>query len=137
MKRETYANKLAALLGLDESLAPKPEPKKSKHRVLAQGVTLEEEEKYRGAQATAIFLLAPELFKPVVCKRCGEHFIVSRTLVAFCSYHCTKLALQESGIDWNPKIDAEYIRRVWEDNEPLRVPPAAVKVLMEIIKQDT
>lgn len=134
MKRETTQRKLLEALGLDPTQFETPEePKVKKNKYgLPEGLTLEQYESYRGGQATAIFLQAPELFKAYVCKNCGEPFLVSRTLVAFCTYDCTRAALHKAGIEWEPFIDEEYLRRVWDNNEPLRVPPAAVKVLQQI-----
>lgn len=138
MKRETYQKKLLESLGLDPSQfeAPKEKPEiKRSENGLPVGVTLDELETYRGAQAVGIFLIAPELFKSFICRNCGETFMVSRTLVAFCTYYCTQQALKKSGIDWYPELDDQYLKRVWDNNEPLRVPPPALKILLELAKE--
>jgi hypothetical protein len=143
MRKETYENKLVELLGLHHLKKPEPEQPKQQKRgrgkksVLPVGVTLDEIESYRGAQALDLFLQAPELFSARHCKRekCQEPFLVSRQLVAFCSYTCMKKDLEERyGIEWSPtnEINEQFIRRQWNGNEPLIVPPAAVKLLQEL-----
>jgi hypothetical protein len=148
MKKETMEEKMLALLGL-EHLKPKEEPKKDQPKKgkkrgsggnFPVGVTLDQIEKYRGAQALNLFLQAPELFTARNCKRelCGEPFLVSREHVAFCSYTCMKRDLHERfGIEWNPNnpIDEQFVKRQLEGNEPLIVPPQAIKMLQELLPE--
>ena len=136
MKKETYANKLAKMLGL-ETLAPEPSTKKTVGaKPNYTGIEFSQIEHYREATALSLFLQAPALFSPATCKHCNEPFLVSRHFVAFCSYGCLKADLYELGIEWHPeaRIDEAYVRRVWDDNEPLRVSPHAFKLLQEMIQ---
>jgi hypothetical protein len=121
MKKETYAKKLAALLGLEEHL---PE----KQAAANQPIAVKEDEiaKAREAQALLYFFQAPELFQAKVCPHCGEGFLVSRRFVKCCSYTCIQKELESIGINWSRTkedgtydIDEDYIKSIYEGNEPL------------------
>lgn len=140
MKKETAASKLAALLGLnpnDEAVieaTTTKEQKAKKKKDALRGVTLDELDTFRSANAVLLFLQAPELYTARTCKHCKGDFLVSRKFVGYCSYTCLKKELEAIGIDWDTKkpLDEAYVRRVWEHNEPLVIPPAAIKVLQEL-----
>ena len=139
MKEETYAKKLAKMLGLDESLVETSTVEKSAKKATGSQFTAVEFdaiERYREATALNLFLEAPALFTVVKCKWCEEVFAVSRRFVAFCSYHCLKKSLAHIGIEWSPEVSVEtaYVQRVWDDNEPLRVSPHAINLIKEMIE---
>jgi endogenous inhibitor of DNA gyrase (YacG/DUF329 family) len=132
VRKETMANKLVELLGLSPELkvdvnskgvAKKVEPK---NKNLPVGITEAEIQSAREAQAVTYFLQAPDLFSFKTCPHCGETFAVSRVFVAFCSYTCIAKDLENKGIRWsrldesgNINVDEDYVKRVWEGNEPL------------------
>lgn len=120
MKSETYTNKLAALLGLQDKVPAKTKTRNLSHREVA--VREEEIQFAREAQGIVYFLLAPELFTPKVCKHCKEGFLVSRKQVGYCSYTCIKKSLEEIGIDWSKDGQFEALaqdQQVWDKNEPI------------------
>lgn len=139
MKKETYANKLFELLGLQEKaqeLAPElvdPKGHKSKYNRV-QEIPEEKIQDFRAAQGLIYFLRAPELFSSRICPHCGEHFLVSRMYVAFCSYTCIKKDLNERGLEWRKGRDIEVIvREVYDGNEPLWISPDMVKRLLAVL----
>jgi hypothetical protein len=123
VKEETRLSKLAELLGLSTVVETHVEKKKNLNKVVE--VPESEIQDFRAMQGVVYFLQAPELFKPTICKHCGEGFMVSRQYVAFCSYTCLKMDLEKLGIDWNRGefTDSEKINMtingVWEGQEPL------------------
>lgn len=145
MRQETIKNKLFELLeqatGQDLSQhkveTKKDKTKKNYDRPL--GVSEAELNSYREAQAISYFLRAPELFSPKTCPHCGEHFLVSRQFVAFCSYTCIYKDLQEKGIDWSRKtkegfdIDETYIDRIYEGNEPLWIRQSGIDAIRKVL----
>lgn len=125
MKNKSLAEKrMLEALGLTEE-KEKVEAKKQKAKSSKiQGVSEEEIQEFRAAQAVVYFLQAPELFTPKVCKHCEAVFVVSRRDVAFCSYTCIKASLKELGIEWRRGIALEVaieeaIKHVYDGNEPL------------------
>lgn len=87
-----------------------------------QGITEDEIQEFRAAQGIIYFLQAPELFKHKTCKHCGAQYLVSRLYVAFCSYTCIKVNLEEQGFNWKKGQDLEAIaldKEVFNGNEPL------------------
>jgi hypothetical protein len=128
MKKETTANKLAALLGLTDKVAipehfkDKTKPEKKKTTSAHIGISEDKIQDFRAAQGLVYFLQAPELFKLKTCKHCGEQFLVSRMYVAFCSYTCIEKSLEEMGIKWRKGSDLEALvsdPEVYEGNEPI------------------
>ena len=119
MKKETYANKLAELLGISEE-----KEKYEKQHAVRQGnlaeITEEQIQTFREAQGITYFLRAPALFQYKECKHCGAHYLVSRLYVAYCSYTCISKSMEELGITWSRKgnIDA-LIHEVYDDQEPI------------------
>lgn len=123
MKKETYANKLAELLGLPTPAAP-PAVGKGKKQNLNTPVGISEDDiqSFRAAQGLIYFLQAPALFTPKKCPHCGESFLVSRQYVSFCSYTCIRKDLEERGIKWSKGEDYEALANdpaVYEGNEPI------------------
>lgn len=119
MKKETYANKLAALLGLTE-VHQEVKQKKEARQGKIQGISEEEIQEFREFQGITYFLQAPALFQAKVCKHCGEHFLVSRLYVAYCSYTCIRKSLNELGLEWRKGRDIEtLINESYEGNEPI------------------
>lgn len=128
MKKETTANKLAALLGLTdkvtipEQFKDKTKPSKAKPTSAEIGISEAEIQDFRAAQGLIYFLQAPELFSMKICKHCGEGFLVSRKYVGFCSYTCIEKSLEEMGIKWRKGHDLEALARdpeVYDGNEPI------------------
>jgi hypothetical protein len=79
-------------------------------------------------QGIIYFLQAPRLFEAKICKHCGEGFLVSRQNVAFCSYTCIRLSLEEIGIKCQrvevhdidePFPSPKYIDDIYDGNEPI------------------
>lgn len=142
MKKETYANKLFDLLGIKqeaEKLAPDlidPTGKKRAQKYNKyQGVSEEEIQNFRAMQGLIYFLQAPELFSSRICPHCGEHFLVSRQFVAFCSYTCIKKDLEAKGLEWRKGNDIEAIvRDVYDGNEPLWISPNMVNRLKAVLE---
>lgn len=120
MKRETTAQKLAALLGIEEKVDTSVYSDKPKKRKASLGISEDEIQKRREAQGLLYFLQAPELFKYNTCKNCEEPFLVSRPQVAYCSYTCIEHALLKIGIKWNQKGEYERLtKEAYEGNEPI------------------
>lgn len=122
MKIDTYARKLAELLGGElTNLVPTISNKSGKATLnLPVGITEDEIQTFRAAQGLRYFLQAPELFTPKVCPHCNEGFLVSRMYVAFCSYTCILKSLEEQGIAWSRKDEYELLTKdVYEGNEPI------------------
>jgi len=125
MKKETYQNKLAELLGLDQFIvdtakaSSKSKPKSEDKFV---GITEDEIQSFRAAQGLVYFLQAPELFSLKTCPHCGAEFLVSRQYVAFCSYTCISKDLEAKGIAWSKGEDIDsLITAVYDGNEPIWV----------------
>lgn len=126
MKNETMEAKLNAMLA-------KLNPHKAEALVETKikteqrngnivGVTEDEIQDFRAAQGLVYFLQAPELFQAKVCKHCGAGYLVSRLYVAFCSYTCIRISLEEQGFSWRKGQDIEaLIPDVYEGNEPIWV----------------
>lgn len=122
MKTETYANKLAALLGLPDHVAEVHAEKPKKNKTSEVAVDENEVQSFRAAQGIIYFLQAPELFTQKVCKHCGESFLVSRKFVGYCSYTCIRKSLEEVGVQWAKGDDLEALARdpqVYQGNEPI------------------
>lgn len=127
MKKETYANKLASLLGLDTKVVEKAgyvDKKKQKSNSTSSngpvGITEDQIQKYREMQGLWYFLQAPELFSAKKCPHCKEAFLVSRPFVAFCSYTCIEKDLESKGLSWSKGKDIEaLVKTVYEGNEPI------------------
>lgn len=120
-KKDTYANKLAALLGLQE-VKQETDKQKAARKGNTQGISEDEIQTFREAQGIIYFLQAPSLFQHKVCKHCGSDFLVSRLYVAYCSYTCIKKSLNEQGLDWRKGSDLEALaqdKQVYEGNEPI------------------
>ena len=136
MKRETYQNKLAELLGLDQFKVEAPKGTKSKGKTESKyvGITEDGIQQFRQAQGLIYFLQAPELFSHKVCPHCGENFLVSRQFVAFCSYTCIKKDLETKGLAWSRGEDYELLaREVYEGNEPLWIREPLLSRLREVL----
>ncbi len=123
MKKETYANKLAEILGLQEvvdtsQFSDKPVSKRSKRFA---GLSEDEITKYREGTALYYFFQAPELFQPRVCRHCESPFLVSRHQVVFCSYDCLEREIEKvAGVKWSRHGDMELmVKEVYDGNEPL------------------
>lgn len=128
MKKVTYANKLAALLGIDQKVVEKAgyvDPKKKKSTSTSGPVGLQENQiqELREMQGLWYFLQAPELFSAKKCPHCGIDFLVSRPFVAFCSYTCIEKDFErKTGILWKKGQDPEALaKEVYEGNEPIWV----------------
>lgn len=120
-KKETYADKLARLLGL-EAVKEETDKQKAARKGNTQGISEDEIQNFREAQGIIYFLQAPSLFQHKVCKHCGSDFLVSRLYVAYCSYTCIKKSLNEQGLDWRKGRDIEALaqdKQVYEGNEPI------------------
>lgn len=119
-KKETYAQKLARLLGLEE-VKESVEKEKAARKGNTQGISEDEIQSFRQAQGIIYYLQAPALFQHKVCKHCGADFLVSRLYVAYCSYTCINKSMEEAyGVSWKHKDDIETaINQVYEGNEPL------------------
>lgn len=119
VKKETYAAKLAALLGIEE----KHEEYKAQEKIRKGNLTEVPEDKiqdFRQAQGITYFLQAPALFQPRVCKHCGASYLVSRMYVAYCSYTCIKASLNNMGLEWRRGDDIEaLVESVYEGQEPI------------------
>ena len=131
MKRSTKENKLNALLGITEEVAD----------VLVRssgssiGVTEEEIQEFRELQGVSYFLQAPALFTHKNCPKCGEHFLVSRKYVKYCSYQCLKLSLREQGVEWSKGHDLEAVAndpQIYNGNEPIWIRQSVLQKLREI-----
>jgi hypothetical protein len=135
MKRETTANKLLALLGIEsekkEELVTKT-VKKNTPKNKFQNITEEEIQHFREAQGIIYFFKAPELFKLKTCPHCGADFLVSRLYVAYCSYTCIAKSMEEDwGVVWSKTEDIrslsegdtndiiQAVNNLWEGNEPI------------------
>jgi hypothetical protein len=126
MKKETAAQKLMALLGQVNDEVKDRLEEVAKHTKAKQGniksITEEEIQNFREAQGVLYFLQAPALFQPKVCKHCGEHFLVSRLYVAYCSYTCIRKELNSQGLEWRKGRDLEALindPQVYNGNEPI------------------
>lgn len=120
MKKETYQEKLAKLLGLETVHQQVKEEEKTRVGNI-QGVSEEKIQSFREAQGIIYFLQAPALFHSRTCLQCNIPFMVSRLNVAYCSYLCISESLAEIGIDWNPgekEIEAK-VTSAYEGNEPI------------------
>lgn len=138
MKRETYQNKLADLLGLHQFKVEAPKSTKSKGKTESPyvGVTEDAIQQFRQVQGLVYFLQAPELFSHKVCPHCKESFLVSRQFVAFCSYTCIKKDLEAKGIGWSRDKDIEVlVKDVYEGNEPLWIREPLVSRLRAVLEQ--
>lgn len=128
MKKETAANKLAAILGLSTNTLPhnlktEQQKKEAKSKV-THDVAINEAEiqSFRAAQGIIYFLQAPQLFSSRTCKHCGEQFLVSRKFIGYCSYTCIRKSLEELGITWRKGEDLEALAddpQVYDGNEPI------------------
>lgn len=123
MKKETYANKLVELFGLQDKVdttiySDKPLHKRKKRFA---GISEEQIQEYRHPTAFWYFLQAPELFSSRVCKHCEMPFLVSRHQVAFCGYDCVeRQIMQDYGVKWTRKGNIELmVKEVFDGNEPL------------------
>lgn len=142
MKRETYHNKLADLLGLTHMKIEEPKStkgsKKGKSESKYVGITEDEIQSFRVAQGLIYFLSAPELFSHKVCPHCNENFLVSRQFVAFCSYTCIKKDLEAKGIGWSRSEDIEVlVKDVYEGNEPLWIREPMLSRLKAALERST
>lgn len=140
MKRETYQNKLAELLGLDQFKVEAPKSTKSKGKTDSKyvGVTEDAIQQFRQVQGLVYFLQAPELFSHKVCPHCKESFLVSRQFVAFCSYTCIKKDLEAKGIGWSRDKDIEVlVKDVYEGNEPLWLKEPMLSRLKAVLEHST
>lgn len=134
-RRETQADKLAALLGINKEVAEtaKPQPPRSKH---VEGMDGPEVGHYRTAEAVVLFFQAPKLFSVLDCKNCGKPFAVSRKHVRHCSKDCLQEMLRADGLHLDESYgSAEYISRVWLGNEPLTIPPEVLETISEMLKE--
>lgn len=121
MKKETYAQKLAKLLGLEE-VHQEVVKKKTNTYNRAEAISEDRIQSFRAAQGIIYFLQAPRLFSLKKCTHCGEEFLVSRQFVACCSYTCITKGLEEKGIQWSKGEDLEALANdpnVYEGNEPI------------------
>lgn len=119
MKKATYENKLAELLGLTE-VKQQIDEKKQARQGKIQGISEDEIQEFRVFQGITYFLQAPELFSYKVCKHCGEGYLVSRLYVAFCSYTCIRKSLNELGLEWRKGNDIEVlIQESYDGQEPI------------------
>lgn len=121
MKKDTYAKKLAELLGI-EDVKQKVDEKKKQRQGIIEGITEEEIQGFREAQGIIYFLQAPALFQFKICKECGADFLVSRLYVAYCSYTCIKLNLNKMGFEWRKGNDIETLvadPQTYNGNEPI------------------
>jgi hypothetical protein len=123
VKKETYANKLAELLGIQDvvdtsAYSDKPIGKRSKRFA---GLSESEITKYREGTALYYFFQAPELFQPRICAHCEAPFLVSRHQVALCSYDCLEREIEKiAGVKWSRHGDMELmVKEVYDGNEPL------------------
>lgn len=137
MKKHTYANKLAAILGIEDKVdttiyADKPQKGKVKKLGPPEG----EVQNFRQAQAITYFLQAPELFSKAKCKHCGEEYLVSRHQVAYCSYTCIEKELEKQGIKWSRAGEYEILaKEVYDGNEPMWI--RNIEFIRELVAQFT
>lgn len=141
MRKETMHNKLMELLGLEDRKIEVDQRGRavSKKNDAPLGVSDEELDSYREAQAVVYFLRAPELFSHKVCPHCGENFLISRQFVAFCSYTCIYKDLESKGIIWSAKskhrfeIDEEFVKEKLEGNEPLWIRQDMIERIQAVV----
>lgn len=130
MKLETAAEKMIKALGLEGKVENTFKATTTAKSTRKRGavikrdiaVTDEQVQNFRAAQGFTYFLQAPELFTPRVCKECDSPFLVSRKLVAFCSYDCIRANLNKMGFDWEKGRDLEALAQdpeVYKGNEPI------------------
>lgn len=131
MKEETYLNKLNELLGIKEKVEELPKFTKAKPNDIV-AVDEDEIDDFREKQAVLYYLRAPALFTSKTCSHCGDTFLVSRKYVGYCSYTCTRKALEELGIKWSKGEDLEALAndpQVWNGNEPLWIRQSTLESL--------
>ncbi len=147
MKKETYAQKMAALGLIPQELVDKAKSAvsavtskpKDKKAVTFEYVEEARIESYREAQAISYFLQAPKLFTLKTCPHCKQDFYVSRNFVKFCSHTCIKKDFEERGILWEKGNDLEALANdpeVWNGNEPLQFKNIeGLKAALEVLTQ--
>jgi hypothetical protein len=116
-KQERLLEKIAAYLGKDKEELPS---------VPVETKTSRSNE----ADALLDFIQNPKQYLVKNCKRCGEAFSTNYRAVAFCSDLCRAKSLEQIGIQWNPYKTAT---ERWGGVPPLIVPPAAIRVLREML----
>jgi endogenous inhibitor of DNA gyrase (YacG/DUF329 family) len=141
VKKPTAAEeRLNALLGLTTKI----EEVKTRVNGSFYGITEDEIQEFREAQGLIYFLQAPALFTPKTCPHCGEHFLVSRQFVGFCSYTCIRKDLEAKGFRWDKGRDIEELvndPEVYKGNEPIWIRGPALrkahKVLTNLLENST
>jgi endogenous inhibitor of DNA gyrase (YacG/DUF329 family) len=124
--------RLNALLGLTK----KAEEVNTRSIGRFYGITEDELQEFREAQGLIYFLQAPALFTPKTCPHCGEHFLVSRQFVAFCSYTCIRKDLEAKGFRWDKGHDIEELvndPEVYKGNEPLWIRSSTLKQALKVL----
>ncbi len=86
------------------------------------------------AEAVLLFLEKPARFMQKQCKRteCGEWFGTNYRAVGYCSDNCRIKSLSAMGIQWDPSKRPE---ERWGGEEPLVIPPAALKMLIQLAQK--
>ena len=90
-------------------------------------------EQSRNMEAGIEFFKAPDAFTQKNCTVCGQTFAVNRNNVGRCSDACRITELERLGIrvDFHTSRDVKYVQRVWNNNEPLIVPPDMLAIIIE------
>lgn len=106
----------------------------SVEEVQAQRQKEESDDKVREVQAIFLFLEQPEAFMLKICDRCKGTFLTNYKFVSVCSSICRIKSLEKMGIVWNPMHTAENRWHRAQVPAEYSIPPAAVKVLIELAK---
>jgi hypothetical protein len=127
LREDKKRARLAALLGMEEPAA------RSEHRPKVASQNLS-----RDAESLIEFVDKPTTFARVTCRVCGRDFLVNRANVSCCSDKCRASELETLGIKWDWSKSPEERWYVSSQggkltNEPLVVPPAALKALMDAL----
>jgi hypothetical protein len=127
LREDKKRARLAALLGMEEPA------ERTEHRpkVAAQNLS-------RDAESLIEFVDKPTTFARIACRVCGRDFLANRANVACCSDKCRAEELATLGIKWDwskPPEERWYVSSQGGklSNEPLVVPPAALKALMDAL----
>lgn len=123
IKQARHDKALADLLGI------------TLEEVQAQRQKEESSDKVREAQAIFLFMEKPEAFIRKTCVHCKGTFLTNYQFVSLCSSTCRIKSLEAQGIIWNPMHTAEDRWRRAKIPAEYSIPPAALKILLEIAQE--